>query len=317
MSLWTRLKYARRVQRCSFILDVFKMNEHFFWSVENTVKLDKTRQLHQWIRCNICNMANRERKQTKRAVFSFVLQLRTFTTKYLLLWTSPKRTNIFSKRRNQTRILDPSNLLLKRRVPCGHVVEICYYISMLFLTRRAHFRRVKMTLKYSSIFPRRVENVQDASPKYSTIFQCYFGRVMQIFDQSKMTLMTKIPLNSTIFWTRHLNLATRRVTSATCQFNSTTRRILHWNIVAYFDEALSQLGDATTQLGNASTELRDASKNAIMTTLAYHIGYEPADLTVHPPPKPSRVGSFFSHRCLVPPKFFPQRKSGFCRRYSH
>ena len=44
------------------------------------------------------------------------------------------------------------------------------------------------------------------------------------------------------------------------------------------------------------------------------IGYEPADLTVHPPPKQSRVGSFFSHRCLVPPKFFPQRKSGFCRR---
>ena len=48
------------------------------------------------------------------------------------------------------------------------------------------------------------------------------------------------------------------------------------------------------------------------------IGYEPADLTVHPPPpKRSRVGSFFSHRCLVPPKIFPQRKSGFCRRYSH
>ena len=47
------------------------------------------------------------------------------------------------------------------------------------------------------------------------------------------------------------------------------------------------------------------------------IGYEPADLTVHPPPKQSRVGSFFSHRCLVPPKFFPQRKRGFYRRYSH
>ena len=47
------------------------------------------------------------------------------------------------------------------------------------------------------------------------------------------------------------------------------------------------------------------------------IGYEPADLTVHPPPKRSRVGSFFSHRCLVPQKCFPQRKSGFCRRYSH
>ena len=27
------------------------------------------------------------------------------------------------------------------------------------------------------------------------------------------------------------------------------------------------------------------------------------------------LGSFFSHRCLVLPNFFPQRKSGFCRRY--
>ena len=46
------------------------------------------------------------------------------------------------------------------------------------------------------------------------------------------------------------------------------------------------------------------------------IGYEPAGLTMHPPPqRRSRVGSFFSHRCLVLPKFFPQRKSGFCRRY--
>ena len=40
------------------------------------------------------------------------------------------------------------------------------------------------------------------------------------------------------------------------------------------------------------------------------LGYEPADLTVHPPEQ-SRVGSFFLHSCLVPLKFFPQRKSGF------
>ena len=31
------------------------------------------------------------------------------------------------------------------------------------------------------------------------------------------------------------------------------------------------------------------------------LGYEPADLTVHPPELP-RVGSFFSYRCLVFPK---------------
>ena len=44
----------------------------------------------------------------------------------------------------------------------------------------------------------------------------------------------------------------------------------------------------------------------------YYIGYEPADLTVHPPPpKRSRVGSFFSHRCLVSPKFFPKEKVDF------
>ena len=49
------------------------------------------------------------------------------------------------------------------------------------------------------------------------------------------------------------------------------------------------------------------------------IGYEPAGLTVHPPP-PKKIiegGFIFSYGCLVSPKFFPQRKSGFCRRYSH
>ena len=41
-----------------------------------------------------------------------------------------------------------------------------------------------------------------------------------------------------------------------------------------------------------------------------NIGYEPADLTVHPPPPElPRVGSFFSYRCLVFPKKCPQRKA--------
>ena len=42
----------------------------------------------------------------------------------------------------------------------------------------------------------------------------------------------------------------------------------------------------------------------------YFIGYEPAGLTVHPPPQNdhSRVGSFFSYGCLVSPKFFPKKK---------
>ena len=41
------------------------------------------------------------------------------------------------------------------------------------------------------------------------------------------------------------------------------------------------------------------------------IGYEPAGLTVHPPPERSRVGSFFLYGCLVPPTFFPQKKVDF------
>ena len=55
------------------------------------------------------------------------------------------------------------------------------------------FDESKMTLNYTSIFPRRVENVQDASLKYATTFQCYFGRLMQIFDPSEMTFMTPPP----------------------------------------------------------------------------------------------------------------------------
>ena len=46
------------------------------------------------------------------------------------------------------------------------------------------------------------------------------------------------------------------------------------------------------------------------------IGYEPADLTVHPPPELPRVGSFFLYRCLVFPKKCPQRKACAFRSYS-
>ena len=47
-----------------------------------------------------------------------------------------------------------------------------------------------------------------------------------------------------------------------------------------------------------------------------YISYEPADLTVHPPPELPRVGSFFSYRCLVFPKKCPQRKACAFRSYS-
>ena len=43
--------------------------------------------------------------------------------------------------------------------------------------------------------------------------------------------------------------------------------------------------------------------NVIISKVQSVLGYEPADLTVHPPPELPRVGSFFSYRCLV----FPQK----------
>ena len=46
-----------------------------------------------------------------------------------------------------------------------------------------------------------------------------------------------------------------------------------------------------------------------------HLGYEPAGPTMHP--KTIESWLIFSHRCLVSPKKFPQRKGGFCKRYSH
>ena len=64
-----------------------------------------------------------------------------------------------------------------------------------------------------------------------------------IYDPSARII--KNPLNFTIFWTRRLNSVTR-------QLNSATRQILHCIIVAYFDEASSQLGDTSTQLRDAS-----------------------------------------------------------------
>ena len=58
-----------------------------------------------------------------------------------------------------------------------------------------------------------------------------------------------------------------------------------------------------------STSTHTLNSSSILRHIT--IGYEPADLTEHgapPPPERSRVGLFFSHRGLVPPKFFPQTK---------
>ena len=85
--------------------------------------------------------------------------------------------------------------------------------------------------------------ILDASCKFST-------RRNDIYDPSARKI--KNLLNSTIFWTRRLNSATLRLNSTTRQLNSATRQILHRIMVAYFDEASSQLGDASTQLRDAS-----------------------------------------------------------------
>ena len=80
---------------------------------------------------------------------------------------------------------------MTRPVHLRRVAEICYYISMLFWTRHANLRRV--------------ENY--------------------IYDPSARII--KNPLNSTVFWKRRLNPATRRLNSATRPLNSATRQILH------------------------------------------------------------------------------------------
>ena len=41
------------------------------------------------------------------------------------------------------------------------------------------------------------------------------------------------------------------------------------------------------------------------------VGYEPADLTVHPPQKPSRVGSFFFEWVSSATKIFSPKKTHF------
>ena len=53
-----------------------------------------------------------------------------------------------------------------------------------------------------------------------------------------------------------------------------------------------------------------------VNTITFIRGYGPAGLSA-PLPQTIEDGFIFLHRCLVPPKNFPQRKSGFCRRYSH
>ena len=83
-----------------------------------------------------------------------------------------------------------------------------------------------MTLNYSSIFSRRVENVQDASPKYATIFQCYFEHDMTNLNASKMTFMKPIQV--------------RDASNFTVKYSGIFRR------------SVISTSDASTQLSDAS-----------------------------------------------------------------
>ena len=95
----------------------------------------------------MCNIANRERKQSKRAAISFVLQLCTLTIIFVILDASRMNEHIFEASKIYEDIFDGSTLLLEHRVEFGRVVEMSYYISMSFSTRRAHFRRVQKVIE--------------------------------------------------------------------------------------------------------------------------------------------------------------------------
>ena len=53
------------------------------------------------------------------------------------------------------------------------------------------------------------------------------------------------------------------------------------------------------------------------STNKHIIGYEPAGLTVHPPPRMIEGGFIFFVWVSSVTKIFSSKKSGFCRRYSH
>ena len=109
--------------------------------------------------------------------------------------------------------------------PKWHWIIVAYFHDASKMYRTRHLNR----LLYFNV-------ILHASCKFST-------RRNDIYDPSARIINNL--LNSTIFWTRHINSATRPL-------NSATRQILHWNIVAYFGEASSQLSDASAQLRDAS-----------------------------------------------------------------
>ena len=57
MSFWTRLKCARRVKKVFIHFGRVENEQTPFGNVKNTVRLDKTRQLHKRIRIRLATLA--------------------------------------------------------------------------------------------------------------------------------------------------------------------------------------------------------------------------------------------------------------------
>ena len=63
--------------------------------------------------------------------------------------------------------------------------------------------------------------------------------------------------------------------------------------------------------------LKNKSSSGVDGIFNNLIGYEPAGLTVHPPPGMIEGGFIFFVWVSSVTKIFSSKKSGFCRRYSH
>ena len=66
MSFWTRQKNARRINKMFVYFGPVQNILVYFGRVENTVRLNKTLQIHQRIRCDMCNVGNSKLKNINR-----------------------------------------------------------------------------------------------------------------------------------------------------------------------------------------------------------------------------------------------------------
>ena len=119
--------------------------------------------------------------------------LNTYPRKFLKL---PSSENFSTHPPPKKKILNPPENLSPPPPP----LAICYLIMHIIHNMRQSPTSAalvvscvlhdtsKITLKYSSIFRRRVRYIFDASWKYATIIQCLSGRVGNMYDASKITL---------------------------------------------------------------------------------------------------------------------------------